>query len=59
MRLEAHRVGLPVKPATFTGHAAIEKVAGIDLQARLIGVQLHYPAGFGVGEPRGEAEFVA
>src|SRR5450756_2039943 len=44
LRLKADGVGLPIKPTTLSGGAAIEIVPRIDLQTGLIGVQFEHAA---------------
>ena len=59
LRLKADGVGLPIKPTTLSGRAAVEIVPRIDLQTGLIGVQFEHAARAWIGEPRGEARLIA
>src|SRR5215468_6004264 len=44
LRFETERVGLTVKSAAFAGRAAIEEIARIELQARLVSQQFEHAA---------------
>src|ERR1700757_476531 len=56
MRLKADSVRLTIQPAALAGDRAVEIIAGIDLQARLIGQELHYAPVQGRLQTRGEPQ---
>src|SRR6185369_2830503 len=59
VRLETDGVGLSIEAAALSGGGAVEKVSGIDLQARLVGEQFEHAAGRRLSQPRSEARLAA
>ena len=52
MRLKAERIGLAVQALTLARRGAVEKISGIELDARLVTGEIERPAGGVVHDPR-------
>ena len=58
LRLQAERVILTVNAAIFAGHGSVEKIAGIELDAGLVGPEFEHAAGLLIFHARGKARLI-
>src|SRR6185312_16380033 len=59
LRFEAEGIRLPIESVAFAAQRAVEEVAGIELQAGLVGQQLHDAPAMRGFDPRSEAHAIA